>query len=69
MRSVLVVIRHQLRQHGREVLLAQNDDVVEALSPEGAETRSTVSFDLGAWIGVAMASIPMRRACGPESRP
>jgi hypothetical protein len=36
MRSLLVVVRHELTQDSHEVLLVQNDDVVEALSPQGA---------------------------------
>ena len=37
MRSLLVVVRHELTQDGYEVLFVQNDDVVEALSPQGAD--------------------------------
>jgi len=34
MRPVLVVVAHELTQHGPEMLLVQHDDVVQALSPQ-----------------------------------
>jgi hypothetical protein len=37
MRSLLEVVRHELTQDGHEVLVIQNDDAVEALSPQGAD--------------------------------
>ncbi len=33
MRPLLVVVRHEFTQDGHKVLLVQNDDVVETLSP------------------------------------
>ena len=36
MRALLVVILHELSQNGHEVSLVQCDDVIEALSPQGA---------------------------------
>jgi len=37
MRPLLVVVRHEFTQDGHKVLLVQNDDVVETLSPQGAD--------------------------------
>jgi len=62
MRSLLVVGRHELTQDGHEVLLVQHDAVVEARSPQGANHSLRDCVAVGAWIGVAMASIPRRRA-------
>jgi len=69
MRSLPVVVLHELTEDGREVLLVQNDDVVEALSPQGADHSLRNSVRFGALIGVAMASMPMRRARLRKSRP
>ncbi len=46
MRSLLLAVRHERTQNGHEVLLVQNDDVIEALSPQGAEhsLRNSVRF-------------------------
>ena len=69
MRTLSVVVPHELAQHGPEMLLMQDDQVVEALAAKVPITRSATVFARGDGIGVAMASIPIRRVCSRRSRP
>src|SRR5437879_13223888 len=61
MRSLLVVVPHELIEDGRQVPRIKHDHVVEALAAE----RPDDSFG----DGVAIASIPIRRARRRKSRP
>jgi hypothetical protein len=67
MRPVFVVVADELGQHRRQVLLVEHYQVVEALAAEGF--NDAIAFARGDRTGVAIASIPMRRARWRKSRP
>jgi hypothetical protein len=69
MRPLQVVVRDELGEDRPEVLLVQDDEMVEALSGSVPITRSITAFARGLATGVAMASIPIRRARWRKSRP
>src|SRR6266540_6506878 len=47
MRPLLVVVLHELRQHGAKMLLVQDDDVVEALSAQRPD--NSLRDGVGLW--------------------
>jgi len=61
--SILVVVLDEFCQDGDQVLLAEHDQVVEALSAECPDDFSATAFARGARTGVVMPSIPIRLAC------
>src|SRR6266849_1377850 len=69
MRSLLVVVRYELTQDSHQVLFVQHNEAVETLSPQGANHSLGTSVAVGAWTGLAMASMPMRAARRRKSRP